>query len=675
MSREVQAHKKNVKHRINGGIVDYDRCQVVRGDIVETLEPKVMNVLKYLVEHRDEVVSQETLFNAVWPNQVFSQSLVQRAIALLRKSLADDATLQQVIKTYPKRGYGFVAKAELLNDERRPGRNGFITLIVLVLMLLAVIYYLTRATGLSTTYTHLEPFTASAANSFSGVYSPDGRSIAYLEQDNDKQTILRLYSRDTGKTSNAFSFDVDVSSVAFSKDGSRLAAVKKIADDVRELELLILNPARTEVFERRKVLTLPDTQYVSQVQWRDSDTWYFIANKTKGEQPSHLLSFNLSSKQLSVMMKTAKSSRYKAIALSPNAKRLAIVQAAYPENTQLGFLTLPARQYTPLYKTLSQQFNVAWHPDNRNIAVVTENERFFVNIERVRTTLQIPEYRDMSYPAFAPDGSEFIYVQHQVDSDIYQYQANSSELIKRVDSTAIDIAPRLSPDSNSVVFLSKRAGFMQVFVAQEKQELLVFDNPSKSDLLGPAIWNNSGNTLAVSQNHQITLVDYPSLSQTTIKPEMDNLFIYQWYHHENALLVGYFTEAGVQAAKLDLDTLALSLLKTNEGGNFRLNNDDQLIYPAGDQLIDHETPIDITQTTLAATFPPVLTTSAGLLIQGYDKQGDKQLWLINNNRRTAQHVMTISDEVARAEDVSANGNVILFSSTMHTTSNLMRATQ
>ncbi len=676
MSLEVQAHKKNVKHKINGVIVDYDRCQVIRGDIVETLEPKVMNVLKFLVEHRDEVVSQETLFKAVWPSQVFSQSLVQRAIALLRKSLADDATLQQVIKTYPKRGYGFVAIAELLNDERKPGRTGLLAFIVLVLMsLVAVSYYRTGATRLATTYTRLEPFTATAANSYSGVYSPDGVSIAYLEQDSDKQTILRLYSRETGKTSNTFSFNVSVLSVAFSTDGSRLMAVKKVADDVYELALLTLNPTRTEVIERSKVLTLPDTQYVSQVQWSNSDTWYFIANKTKGEQSSQLLSYNLANHQLSVLMEATESNRYKAIALSPDAKRLAIVQAAYPENTRLGFLTLPARQFKLLYKTLSQKFDIAWYPDNRNIAVVTENERFFVNTEGGRTTLQIPEYLGMAHPDFAPDASELIYVQHQVDSDIYQYQADSSELIKRIDSTAIDIAPRLSPDNKSVAFLSKRAGFMQVFVAQEQRELLVFNNPSKSDLLGPAIWNNNGTTLAVAQNHQITLIDYPSLSQTIIEPEMNNLFIYQWYRHENALLVGYFTEAGVQAAKLDIDTLGLSLLLTNKEGNFRLSSDDQLIYPAGDQLIVHEATIDIAQTTLAATFPPVLTTSAGLLIQGHDKHGDKQLWLVNNNRRTAQHVLTMPDEVARAEDVSVNGNVILFSSQMHTTSNLMRARQ
>lgn len=95
---------------INNFRVDADRCRVFRDGEILALEPKVIQVLVFLARHPGEVVSHQTLLDAIWTNTIVEPSALQRCIAQLRKAFRDDARQQRVIATYPKKGYGLVAQ-------------------------------------------------------------------------------------------------------------------------------------------------------------------------------------------------------------------------------------------------------------------------------------------------------------------------------------------------------------------------------------------------------------------------------------------------------------------------------------------------------------------------------------------------------------------------------------
>ncbi len=76
---------------------------------VHRLRPKTAALLAWLIAHRDEVVDKETLFANVWGDAVVSDATLVQSIQELRKALGDDAREPRFIKTYPKRGYRFIA--------------------------------------------------------------------------------------------------------------------------------------------------------------------------------------------------------------------------------------------------------------------------------------------------------------------------------------------------------------------------------------------------------------------------------------------------------------------------------------------------------------------------------------------------------------------------------------
>src|SRR5262245_56850500 len=79
-----------------------------RGEVVR-LEPKVFDVLAYLIRQRDRVVAKEELLAQLWPGEFVSETVLPRCITAARKAVGDDPAGQKVIQTVHGRGYRFVA--------------------------------------------------------------------------------------------------------------------------------------------------------------------------------------------------------------------------------------------------------------------------------------------------------------------------------------------------------------------------------------------------------------------------------------------------------------------------------------------------------------------------------------------------------------------------------------
>jgi TolB-like protein/DNA-binding winged helix-turn-helix (wHTH) protein/Tfp pilus assembly protein PilF len=92
----------------------------------ETLEiplrPKTFAVLRYLVEHAEQLVTKEELLNAVWADTVVGEDALTGCIRDLRKVLGDEAKRPQYIETVHRRGFRFIG-AVTQSQESGEGRQ------------------------------------------------------------------------------------------------------------------------------------------------------------------------------------------------------------------------------------------------------------------------------------------------------------------------------------------------------------------------------------------------------------------------------------------------------------------------------------------------------------------------------------------------------------------------
>jgi non-specific serine/threonine protein kinase len=83
-----------------------------RGSTVVALEPRPVQVLRYLAEHHDRVVSKQELLDRVWPDVFTTDSVLKRAVSQCRHALGDDPNAPSFIETHHGRGYRFIAPVE-----------------------------------------------------------------------------------------------------------------------------------------------------------------------------------------------------------------------------------------------------------------------------------------------------------------------------------------------------------------------------------------------------------------------------------------------------------------------------------------------------------------------------------------------------------------------------------
>lgn len=74
------------------------------------LTPKAFDILRYLVEHADRLVTHDELLEALWPETYVNPEGIRKYILEIRKALGDRPKHSLFIQTLPKRGYQFVAK-------------------------------------------------------------------------------------------------------------------------------------------------------------------------------------------------------------------------------------------------------------------------------------------------------------------------------------------------------------------------------------------------------------------------------------------------------------------------------------------------------------------------------------------------------------------------------------
>jgi DNA-binding winged helix-turn-helix (wHTH) protein len=89
--------------------VDFSRMTVKRDGTVVGIEPKVFDLLRFLITHRDRLVTKEELLDGVWRDTFVAPNALTRAVAQLRKALGDDADEPRYIETAARRGYRFIA--------------------------------------------------------------------------------------------------------------------------------------------------------------------------------------------------------------------------------------------------------------------------------------------------------------------------------------------------------------------------------------------------------------------------------------------------------------------------------------------------------------------------------------------------------------------------------------
>ena len=89
-------------------VLDPDRRELTRGAKAIAVGPQVFDLLLYLVQNRERVVSKDQLLDVVWQGRIVSESTLTSHINAARRAIGDSGQEQRLIRTVARKGFRFV---------------------------------------------------------------------------------------------------------------------------------------------------------------------------------------------------------------------------------------------------------------------------------------------------------------------------------------------------------------------------------------------------------------------------------------------------------------------------------------------------------------------------------------------------------------------------------------
>jgi DNA-binding winged helix-turn-helix (wHTH) protein len=103
--------------------IDVERRELRHAQLPVHVEPQVFDLLVYLVQNRDRVVSKDDLIASVWGGRIVSDSTLSSRINAARTAVGDRGEDQKLIRTIPRKGLRFVGTVRTRSRTGQPATD------------------------------------------------------------------------------------------------------------------------------------------------------------------------------------------------------------------------------------------------------------------------------------------------------------------------------------------------------------------------------------------------------------------------------------------------------------------------------------------------------------------------------------------------------------------------
>ncbi len=659
-----------------------DLAVLKRGADEVRLNAKTLHVLLVLIESVGQGVSRSSLLDQVWGSSYPTDTVVSRAIADLRSAFGEKAGEQRYIRTLPKYGYQLVATvfAGIDNaDSQRPGfgntgntieetrpwskyqqLRSYMGLLALLLMGLFIWWLIDQPLVVNQQWSQALP-TARPLTSAPGVehqprIAPDGDWVIYaaLRPGRTDWDLFRAFTDDASSQPVAVSIDVHEHGPAISPAGDQVAYVRMDEDACA----VVVQAVTLGVPE---VVTACTTRFPTLVDWSPDGVQlaYTVDESLDSQQKRRLYLVNRftgESQRLTDAVSPTGSDFYPRY--SPSGKQLAFLRGEpQPDHrTSLWLINIETREERRLTIQAKQIGGMTWLDDD-NLVYSVEDAGQFKNLRiNLKSGAEYPfAGTELIHPDYNPASSSLVASQLSNELGLLLRRPDG-EIITVAQSTSDDYFGVLSPDEQRLVFVSRRSGFDELWIAElnatQARQLTRFEGAT----VRYPDWHPDGERLLFTaqgdQGERLYQVDVVSGVVKTLGPADMDVTTPKWMPDGEQWVFG------CQQQRLGLCLGNPTGYRQFVPGLFRPNPvDDNNIYAVNDAGVLHRYQIETNSSD------PVWTGLPGNGRFGWAVSGN-QLYYLGGSGKTSARLMQ-RDLLSGEQILLYAGNLSLVDTTLH----------
>ena len=550
--------------KLMNATVDVSRGEITREGGTVTVEPKVMSVLLLLVEAQGKVVSQEEIFTKVWPSSIFSQSSVQRCIAILRKLLGDDAKRQSIIVTHPKRGYSLSSKITPLTatvNESNKWKLIITCILILIVTLILVMQSPNPDKDEVTQVQDSQLINATVANESQPKILSD-QYISYVRDEQGKGQAIWLHDlveqnelRISGYVQKISDYQwLDKGILLYASFANRTVYIHRVKTEVNQS--IKINEAEKSNTPLLEILDV-DTFRGFFLTQNNTLIYQAVINRK-----SQLRKFDLGSGEDVLLLDENNQFSPYGFSVNISTKQVAILGFTEAQITEVKLLSLSNGKTEHLAKLDSNIYHISWVAEDNNLLLTQGKKLIHLDMSGETSDIAYRTTKFIQEPSYNTQGNLIAFTQLHVDSDLWLAGKALKNSKRLVDSTASDYGGAFSPNGKQLAYISNKRGFPQIYLLDidTQQTQVIFNNPKRKLILSPPIWHPSESTIISSLNEKLLRISLENGKSSWQVFETSGLSPIGWYTQEDAILVIDLSKNNNLLSKYDLVTKRVTSL-------------------------------------------------------------------------------------------------------------------
>lgn len=693
------------RFRLEGRVVNPSLNRVTHEDVTTQVEPKIMQVLAVLAEHRGELVTRDDLMARVWSGVFVTDDALNRAVRELRRLFGDDADTPRVIETIRKRGYRLIAPIEFIDvdavaqaprphgegarggaqDNTLGGRAWIAVLAIAVAVSIGVVvrFGVVRRSAAEASVRFI-PFTTDPGNEVAPALSPSGR-LAYAARAADGRSHLFAKRPPDMSVAPITRGDASETAPAWSPDDRHLAFARLRADTC---EIWIVD---ADAGGERRVAPC-GTRDSLQMSWSpDGASLAVTAGAHRPAAPSHIEQLDIATGTTAPLTAPPPGDLGdESPAFSPDGRSIAFVRSISGSIDDI--YVAPAAGGEPRRVTTDNAdvLGLDWDRDGEHIVFSSERGGG-ISVWRVAASGGEPSLiagggGKLKHPSVARHTGAIAYEDWHYDINIVEMP--TSQDVPPVRATLSPTSgqwnfdPQISPDGSRIAFQSTRSGQYELWVADRNgasTRQLTRSGTYKS----PPRWSPDGRHLAYAsrspEGAEAIVIDIETLAAWTIATDPISIVAPAWSHDGRRVYYGSRRSGDWQIWSVPVDGHGAPAAVTTNGGyaamesrdgawlyTLRLNRRGLWRRPTaggGDTLVTDEIDAD--------DWANVAIVDHAILFITRPDDGDPQIAVIEGDSNMPRPLVRVPDFAWSGLAVSNDGARVLYAHADHRESNIM----